>query len=208
MSNKRCCLSLAIAVSIGAWTASLHAAEIVTLGNPKPAASAEREPTGQQLLETWIAGRIWGDGKRFDAERYEILDRKVVWARQGRAILHGRVLPLEGDPVAFAGKTCPGRSSPLEFQFYYQWSDETKTWIMHSERGSDGFEFCKGEPLWTQDQIAKILTPPPMPAPPQVSKRTCARPPPAVRSARRSWTECARRSKRCSARRWSSRSTS
>ncbi|MGJ0507073.1 MAG: hypothetical protein ACR652_08040 [Methylocystis sp.] len=146
-------------------------AEIVRLGAHAPARSSQHDPSSRELLESWIAGRIWPDGKRFDQERYEILDRRVVWSQKGRAILHARVLPLDGDAAAFAAKRCPGRKEPLEFQFYFEWSAQIGAWVALAERGTDGFDFCVREPLWTAAQMQTIVAPPPLPAPPKISAR-------------------------------------
>lgn len=152
--------------------------EIVTLGPTAPARSSQRDPSARALLESWIGGQIWPDGQRFDQERYEILNRRVNWGKQGRAFLQARILPLEGDPAAFAAKRCPGRKEPLELQLYFEWSAHINSWVAQAERGVDGFDFCVREPLWTAEQIDIMVSSPPFPTPPRISGRDARTPPP------------------------------
>ncbi len=67
------------------------AREIITLTNKPPERSNNRDPSSQALIETWLSGYGWGNDKRFDLERYEIVSRRVVWDEFGRALLQFRV---------------------------------------------------------------------------------------------------------------------
>lgn len=136
--------------------------EIVTLANIPPKRSGERDPSARELLETWLAGYGWDSHKRFDQERYEILDRRVTWIDKGRALLQFRILPLTGDAISLAAKRCPGRGKPIEIQVYYQWTNNEKRWTALANRGDPGFEACPKDELWTSEQVDKIVAPPPL----------------------------------------------
>src|SRR5450756_1877617 len=41
-------------------------------GNPKPAYSKDREPSAQQLIETWRSSNEFMPGKKVDRERFEL----------------------------------------------------------------------------------------------------------------------------------------
>ncbi|HEX7566519.1 MAG TPA: hypothetical protein VF396_25205, partial [Bradyrhizobium sp.] len=133
------------------------AREIVLLPNKPPERSGERDPSSQALIETWLAGYGWNEDKRFDQERYEIVNRRVVWGEFGRAILQFRVLPLDGDAMALAATRCPGRNRPIEMQIYFQWGADNK--------------------LWTSEQLELIVNPPPFPVPPRITRTDVVTPP-------------------------------
>ena len=152
------------------------AREIITLPNKPPQRSNNRNPSAQALLETWLSGYGWGKDKRFDLERYEIVNRRVVWGEFGRALLQFRVLPLNGDAMALAAKRCPGRNRPIEMQIYFQWSPEYKLWTALANRGDPGFEPCSKDELWTGEQVEKIVNPPPLSVPPKITRRDVVTP--------------------------------
>lgn len=154
------------------------APEIVTLPNKPPQRSSNRDPSAPALLETWLGGYGWGEDKRFDAERYEIVSRRVVWGEFGRALLQFRVLPLEGDAMALAAKRCPGRNRPIEMQIYFQWSKDNELWTALGSRGDPGFKPCSDDQLWTAEQVEKIVNPPPLPVPPKISRQDVVTPAP------------------------------
>ena len=154
------------------------AREIVLLPNMPPERSGERDPSSQALIETWLAGYGWNKDKRFDLERYEIVNRRVVWGEFGRAILQFRVLPIDGDAMALAAKRCPGRNRPIEMQIYFQWSQDSKLWTALANRGDPGFESCSNDKLWTSEQLELIVNPPPLPAPPKIARKDVVTPPP------------------------------
>jgi hypothetical protein len=182
--NIACVVLLAV-IATWPWLApgaeAASPTEIVTLGPKAPARSSEHDPSARGLLESWIGGQIWPDGKRFDQERYEILDRRVTWSKHGRAFLQARILPLEGDAGAFVAKRCPGRKEPLDFQVYFEWSPHIDSWVAQAERGTDGFDHCVKEPLWTAEQVEMIVAPPPLPQPVKIAKRDVHTPPPGSR---------------------------
>ncbi len=151
--------------------------EIVLLPNRPPQRSGDRDPPAQALIETWLAGYDWGSDKRFDLERYEILDRRVVWGQLGRALLQFRVLPLSGDAMALAARRCPGRNRPIEMQIYFPWSGESRLWTALANRGDPGFEACSNDALWTAAQVDKIVDPPPLPTPPAIGRGDVVTPP-------------------------------
>jgi len=150
-------------------TSAAH--EIITLPNKRPQRSSNRNPSAHALIETWLGGYGWGKDKRFDLERYEIINRRVVWREYGRAFLQFRVLPLDGDAMALAAKRCPGRNRPIEMQIYFQWSADYKYWSALAERGGDAFHPCGDNKLWTSKQIELIVNPPPLPVPPNIAKK-------------------------------------
>jgi hypothetical protein len=151
--------------------------EIVTLGNDPPQKSGERDPSARALLQTWLAGYGWDKDKRFDQERYEIVDRRLTWKDRGRALLQFRVLPLDGDAMALAAKRCPGRGRPIEMQIYYQWTREAGRWTALANRGDPGFEACSTNELWTRDQLDRIVDPPPLPSIAPVARKDITTPP-------------------------------
>jgi hypothetical protein len=152
------------------------AREIVTLPNKPPQRSGNPDPSAQALIETWLAGYGWNKDKRFDLDRYEIVNRRVVWGGFGRALLQYRVLPLDGDAMALAAKRCPGRGRPIEMQIYFQWSPDNKLWTALANRGDPGFEACSNDELWTAEQVEKIVDPPPLPVPPKISRKSVVTP--------------------------------
>lgn len=152
------------------------AREIIRLPNKPPQRSNNRDPSAQALLETWLSGYGWGKDKRFDLERYEIVNRRVVWGEFGRALLQFRVLPLDGDAMTLAAKRCPGRNRPIEMQIYFQWTAEYKLWTALANRGDPGFEPCSKDELWTGEQVELIVNPPPFPAPPRIARRDVVTP--------------------------------
>ncbi len=154
------------------------AREIIMLPNKPPERSGERDPSSQALIETWLAGYGWNKDKRFDQERYEIVNRRVVWGEFGRAILQFRVLPLDGDAMALAATRCPGRNRPIEMQIYFQWGADNKLWTALSNRGDPGFEPCSNDELWTSEQLELIVNPPPLPVPPKIARKEVVTPPP------------------------------
>jgi hypothetical protein len=155
------------------------ARETIMLPNkPPPERSGERDPSSQALIETWLAGYGWNKDKRFDQERYEIVNRRVVWGEFGRAILQFRVLPLEGDAMTLAARRCPGRNRPIEMQIYFQWGADNKLWTALANRGDPGFEPCSNDKLWTSEQLELIVNPPPLPLPPKITRTDVGTPPP------------------------------
>jgi hypothetical protein len=153
------------------------AREIVMLPNRPPQRSGDRDPSSRTLIETWLGGYGWDKDKRFDLERYEIMNRRVVWGEFGRALLQFRVLPVDGDAMALAAKRCLGRNRPIEMQIYFQWSPDNKLWTALANRGDPGFEPCSNDELWTGEQIELIVNPPPLPAPPGVARKDVVTPP-------------------------------
>ncbi|MDP3075655.1 MAG: hypothetical protein Q8N40_08435 [Bradyrhizobium sp.] len=153
------------------------AREVITLPNKPPQRSGESNPSSQALIETWLGGYGWNKDKRFDLERYEIVNRRVVWAGFGRALLQFRVLPVDGDAMALAAKRCPGRKRPIEMQIYFQWGPHNKLWTALANRGDPGFEPCSNDELWTGEQLELIVNPPPLPAPPKIAQKDVATPP-------------------------------
>ena len=151
--------------------------EIVMLPNTPPERSGDRDPSSKALIETWLSGYGWDKDKRFDLERYEIVNRRVVWGEFGRAILQFRVLPIDGDAMALAAKRCPGRNRPIEMQIYFQWSADNKLWTALANRGDPGFEPCSNDKLWTSEQLELIVNPPPFPLPPRIARKDVTTPP-------------------------------
>lgn len=151
--------------------------EIVTLPDVKPTRPQARQPNARQLVESWLGGFIQPEGTHFDRERYEILSLRFGQTRPDTALMHIRFLPLEGDAVRFAGERCKGRTTPLEAQLYFQWSTFINEWVMHAGRGVDGVDPCGGEPLWSAEQVEKVIAPPPWPTPPKITKRDVKTPP-------------------------------
>lgn len=143
--------------------------EIVTLPNGKPERPNAPEPTARQLIESWLGGYILPEGTRFDDQRYQILDMRRG-ARGDVFFLQARILPLEGDALAYAAERCPARRTPLDIQLYFQWSPFINAWVAHATRGIDMTDPCKGEPLWTRAEVETIVSAPYPPAPPKVGK--------------------------------------
>ena len=151
--------------------------EVVLLPNKPPERSGSRDPSARALIETWLSGYGWNKDKRFDQERYEIVNRRVRWGEFGRAILQFRVLPIDGDAMALAAKRCPGRNRPIEMQIYFQWSPDNKLWTALASRGDPGFERCSSDKLWTSEQLELIVNPPPFPVPPKIVRKDVIAPP-------------------------------
>ena len=151
--------------------------EIVLLPNKPPERSGDRDPSSRALIETWLGGYDWNKDKRFDIERYEIVNRRVVWGEFGRAILQFRVLPIDGDAMTLAAKRCPGRNRPIEMQIYFQWGPDNQLWTALSNRGDPGFEPCSNDKLWTSEQLELIVNPPPLPVPPRIAQKDVVTPP-------------------------------
>ncbi len=151
--------------------------EIVVLPNKPPQRSGERDPSSRALIETWLGGYGWNKDKRFDLERYEIVNRRVVWGELGRALLQFRVVSVDGDAMALAAKRCPGRNRPIEMQIYFQWGPDNKLWTALANRGDPGFELCSNDELWTNEQLELIVNPPPLPAPPRIAQEDVVTPP-------------------------------
>jgi hypothetical protein len=152
--------------------------EVILLPNKPPQRSGDREPSARALIETWLAGYGWDDSKRLDAERYEIVDRRVSSGQLGRALLQFRVLPLGGDAMALAAQRCPGHNRPIEMQIYFQWSRDNGLWTALANRGDPGFEACSKDELWTREQVELIVNPPPLSPPPTVARKDVVTPPP------------------------------
>lgn len=176
-------IALALSTFSGVTTATAQrgsdpdaAREIVTLPNRPPQRSGSRDPSAQALIETWLGGYGWNKDKRFDLDRYEIVNRRVVWGEFGRALLQFRVLPLDGDAMALATKRCPGRGRPIEMQIYFQWSPDSKLWTALANRGDPGFEACSNAKLWTAEQVETIVNPPPLPVPPKIARKDVVTP--------------------------------
>lgn len=139
------------------------------LPNTRPVNSTDHNPAPSALVETWLALYDWPANKRFDQERYQVLNYGVSWGNVGRAILVIRLLPLEGDALAFARTSCPGRSTPIDVQIYFEWSNYVHHWVAIDSRGDPGFNACPSPTrFWTGDQLAELLNPPPLPVPPKV----------------------------------------
>lgn len=145
--------------------------------NPKPDYSKDRQPSAQQLIETWRSSNQLMPGKRVDLERFEIRDRRVVWRKYGRAFLQFRILSPDGDATAWAREHCPGRSRPVEIQVFYQFSSDIGAWVPHHTRGDSSESLCSDTELWTADQVTRLVDPPPLPVPPEVSMRDVITPP-------------------------------
>ncbi len=157
-----------------------QAAEIIgPLPNTRPMNSTDHSPSARALIETWLALYDWPVNKRFDQERYEVLNYGVSWGNIGRAILALRLLPLEGDALSLARKRCPGRTTPIDIQIYFIWSTYVNHWVAIDSRGDPGFESCP-QPimLWTKEQLTELLNPPPLPVPPKVTRSDVVTPKP------------------------------
>lgn len=153
------------------------------LPNLKPVHSTDHDPSAQALIGTWLAGSDWPAGKRFDQERYQILDYRLAWGDAGRAIVVFRLLPLQSDTqadaVALAAKRCPGRKTPIDIQIYYEWVADRKEWTALDQRGDPGFNACPGKAtFWRADQLARLVNPPALPAPPKIEQKDVATPAP------------------------------
>lgn len=149
------------------------------LPNERPQASTDHDPSASALIETWLALYDWPANKRFDQERYEILTYGVRWGNIGRAILVLRLLPLQGDALTLARQRCPGRETPIDIQLYFEWSNYVSHWVAIDSHGDPGFNACpQPTALWTKDQLAELLNPPPLPVPPKVDQRDVVTPPP------------------------------
>lgn len=157
------------AVAAPAVAQTDEAGTIITLPNTPPARTSVKAPSAKVLVESWLDGFGHAPGTRFDDVRYEVISKRVVWTNTGRAMLHMRILPLEGDAVAYAASRCPGRTTPLEAQLFFQWSPHISGWVSHADRGIDSLDPCVKEPLWTADEMAMMVAPPPLPAPPKVT---------------------------------------
>ena len=145
-------------------------------GNPKPAYSKDREPSAQQLIETWRSSNEFMPGKKVDRERFEIVDRHVVLGKYGRAFLQFRILSPEGDAMAWASARCRGRSKPVEIQVFYQFSTDLNAWVPHHTRGESSETLCSDAKLWTADHVARLVDPPPLAVPPKVSSHDVVTP--------------------------------
>jgi hypothetical protein len=153
------------------------AAIVEPTGNPKPTYSRDREPSAQQLIETWRSSNQFIPGKKTDRERFEIVDRRVVWVKYGRAFLQFRILSPEGNAAAWASAHCRGRSTPVDIQVFYQFSTYLNAWVPLHTRGESSETLCSNAKLWTADQIANLVEPLPLPIPPAVSKQEVVTPP-------------------------------
>ncbi len=174
-------LSVTIAsfVAGGFQPASAATADIVLpTGNQAPAYATDKDPSAQQLIETWRSSNNLMPGKKVDNERFEISDRRVVWGKHGRAFLQFRILSPTGDAMDFALSRCPGRTRPVEIQVYYQYSRDLSAWVPQGVRGESSEDLCSGQALWTPDQIARLVDPPPLPVPPKISESDVHTPPP------------------------------
>lgn len=145
-------------------------------GNSRPAYSKDRQPSAQQLIETWRSSNELMSGKKVDRERFEIIDRRVVWGKYGRAFLQFRILSPEGDAMAWASARCRGRSKPVEIQVFYQFSTDLNAWVPHRARGESSETLCSDDRLWTADNVARLVDPPPLAVPPEVSKQDVVTP--------------------------------
>ncbi len=155
-----------------------QAADIVgPLPNTRPIASTDHDPSATALIETWLALYDWPANKRFDQERYQILNDGVSWRNVGRAILAVRLLPLQGDALSLARERCPGRTTPIDIQIYFEWSNYVSHWVALDSHGDPGFNACpRPTTLWTDAQLAELLNPPPLPVPPKVDQRDVVTP--------------------------------
>lgn len=162
-----------------AQTQAQTRAEIVRLADRAPKRSIEQDPSSAALIETWLDAYGWDANKHFDKERYEILDRRVVWRDGvGRATLQFRVLGLDGDAMAFAAARCPGRNRPVEAQIVFSWTTDPGNWYETAGRGDPAQNACVDEVLWTEEQVTLIVDPPPLPVPPTVSQAEVVTPTP------------------------------
>src|SRR5664280_31096 len=176
-------------------------------GNPNPAYSKDREPSAQQLIETWRSSNEFMPGKKVDRERFEIVDRHVVLGKYGRAFLQFRILSPEGDAMAWASARCRGRSKPVEIQVFYQFSTDLNAWVPHHTRGGNHPKPSVPTPSCGRPTRSRGSS---------IRRRWRSRPkcrammsshrPRARRNARRSWTPCGLATRNCSASRSCSRS--
>lgn len=176
-------IAVAAAALLGLGASTLREAraetEIVRLADLPPLRSTARDPSAAALIATWLSGYGFEAGKHFDAERYEILDRRVVRrGEQGRAMLRFRVLGLDGDAAALAEARCPGRGRPIEAQIFFLWNREGGDWYSPSGRGDPALKPCIDETLWSDEQVALIVDPPPLPIPPKVARSDVSTPKP------------------------------
>lgn len=172
---------LLMAITLAASSARADSGDEIVgpLPNVAPKQSAVHEPTALDLIDTWLGGYDWPKGKRFDQERYQILKRDVSWKETGRATMMFRLLPLQGSAEQLAAQRCPGRANPIEIQIYYEWSDYIHTWVATQNRGDPGFEACPDKAtFWTDEQLAKLVNPPPLPIPPVVTAKDVITPAP------------------------------
>jgi hypothetical protein len=142
---------------------------VESTGDLNPEYSKAKEPSAEQLIETWRSSNKFMTGKRVDRERFEITDRRVVSGKYPRAFLQFRILPPQGDALAFAQARCVGRTNPIEIQVFYQWSGDLGAWVALGQRGEGSEDLCSDDKLWTADQIEKLVNPPPLPTPPTIS---------------------------------------
>jgi hypothetical protein len=165
-------IAIAAALIAACSIAGAAPAEIVQpTGNPNPEYSKAREPDAQALIETWRSSNKFMTAKRVDRERFEIVDRRVeLGAKEPRAFLQFRILAAQGDALGFAAARCPGRRQPIEIQVFYQWSPDLGAWVAQGTRGEGNDDLCSGGKPWTADQIDRLLDPPPLPAPPRISR--------------------------------------
>jgi hypothetical protein len=161
-----------------AYAASAPISIVGSTGNLNPEYSKAREPSAQQLIETWRSFNKHITGKRVDQERFEILDWRVVQGKYPRAFLQFRILPPLGDALSFARARCADRTRPVEIQVFYQWSGNLGAWGAQGSRGEESEDLCSNAPLWTADRIDRLLDPPPLPAPPKISLAEVTIPPP------------------------------
>lgn len=163
-------------VLLVAAAASAQGLIVEPSGNPKPAYSKAHEPSARDLIETWRSSNEFMPGKRADRERFEIVDRRVVWQKIGRAFLQFRILSPQGDALAWARARCRGRTTPVEIQVYYQFSRDLGAWVPQHTRGESSENLCSNQTLWNAEQIALMVDPPPLPVPPRISRRDVTTP--------------------------------
>jgi hypothetical protein len=142
-----------------AESASRLAPCVVGAGRARPSYAMGREPTVQQLVETWRASNVGIPGRRIDKEQFEIMDWSVVGGRQARAFLQFRILSDKGGALDFARDRCVGRTRPVEVQVYYQFSREVGAWVPDDVRGESSGGLCSRERLWTAEEIEHLLAP-------------------------------------------------
>jgi len=148
---------------------SAPASIVEPTGELNPEYSKAPAPSAQQLIETWRSFNKNMTDKRVDQERFEILEWRVVQGKYPRAFVQFRILAPQGDALAFARARCPGRARPVEIQVFFQWSGDLGAWVAQGSRGEGTEDLCSNAPLWTADQIDRLLNPPPLPAPPRIS---------------------------------------
>ena len=148
-------------------------------GALRPVNATAAEPDARALIDTWRASNQYLPGKHVDHERFQILDQRLALGKYKRAFLQFRILPAQGDALAFALARCPGRESPVEIQVFYQWSPDVKGWVAMGVKG-DGAENLCGEKggLWSQEQIERLIHPPALPVPPKIQAEDVVAPPP------------------------------